>query len=259
MALKMSAAGITALTKDEGSIDGLYDDPSGYCTFGVGHLVHPVGKWGCFLLAAAQQSDTWKAKLPKALGLSYVPRTAASWGDLNDLQAKAVEAGIATIGKKKYEKALDKLSEAEKSTAKGIAESGVRVEVDLLAKTVSDVLATDLGSYEAAVNAAITGVTLKQEEFDALVSLAFNIGVANFKSSTLVKRINENKYRAAADAATRESAITGIADAFGMWNKSGGAVMPGLTSRRKSEADRFLAAARAELADMKLSLKSGKP
>ena len=51
MALSMTATGLTALTKDEGAIDGLYDDPSGYCTFGVGHLVHPTDKWGCFLLA----------------------------------------------------------------------------------------------------------------------------------------------------------------------------------------------------------------
>src|SRR3569833_150314 len=203
MALKMSAGGIAALTKDEGSVDGLYDDPSGYCTFGVGHLVHPAGKWSCFLLAASRSTDTWKKKLASISSLTYVPRSAASWPDLNDLKAKAVEMGTLSVGKKKYGVAGDKLRAVQKATAKGIAESAVRAEVDLLAKTVSSVLAADLGSYESAVNAAITGVTLKQDEFDALVSLAFNIGVANFRSSTVVKRINENKYRAATDVATR--------------------------------------------------------
>lgn len=259
MALSMSATGLAALTKDEGAIDGLYDDPSGYCTFGVGHLVHTTDKWGCFLFAAAQAMDTCKTKLAKTLGVTYLPRSAVSWGDLSDVKTKAIEIGTATIGKKKYSKESDKLGEAEKTTAKGIAENAVRVEADLLAKTVSDVLAADLGSYENAVNAAITGLTLNQDEFDALVSLAFNIGVSNFKGSTLVTKINENKYRGAKDAATRNSAITEVANAFAAWNKSGGVVLAGLTSRRSGEADRFLTAARAEASALALKAPAAKP
>jgi len=33
-----------ALKKQEGEVDGLYNDQSGYCTFGVGHLVHQSDK-----------------------------------------------------------------------------------------------------------------------------------------------------------------------------------------------------------------------
>ena len=251
MALTMSSEGLTALTKDEGSIDGLYDDPSGYCTFGVGHLVHPTDKWSCFLLAAAQAMDSCKAKLAKTLGVTNLARSAVSWSDWADVKTKAIELGTATVGKKKHGKELAKLSEAEKATAKAIAEAAVRVEADLIAKTVSDVLAADLGSYEAGVNAAITGVTLTQAEFDALVSLAFNIGVSNFKGSSLVKKINENKYRDGTDAKVRETAIGEIEASFAAWNKSAGVVLPGLTSRRKSESDRFLKDARTQLPALK--------
>jgi lysozyme len=52
-------------------------------------------------------------------------------------------------------------------------------------------LAADLAKYEAAVNAAsIKG--LNQPKFDALVSLAYNIGVAAFNSSTLLKKAKAN-------------------------------------------------------------------
>jgi len=59
----MSAAGLSALTRDEGSVDGVYNDPTGYCTFGVGHLTPSTDKWDGFLPAAAAANATWKAKL----------------------------------------------------------------------------------------------------------------------------------------------------------------------------------------------------
>jgi lysozyme len=249
--LSMSAAGLTALIKDEGSVDGLYDDPSGYCTYGVGHLVHTTDKWSCFMLAAAQANATWKAKLLTAYGtVTYLPRTAAAWADLADLKTKAAELGQVTIAKKKG-KDFDKLNDAEKATMKAAAEAAVRTEADLLAKPVADVLKGDLGSYETAVNTKITGVTLTQDEFDPLVSLAFNIGVGNFGSSTLVKKIDENKYRDGDDVKKREAAIAEIESAFGSWNKSGGVVLAGLTTRRAAEATRFLKGARDEVAAMK--------
>ena len=52
--LHISPSGLAVITQEEGSIDGLYDDPSGYATFGVGHLVHHRGRWASFLLRAAR-------------------------------------------------------------------------------------------------------------------------------------------------------------------------------------------------------------
>jgi len=88
------------------------------------------------------------------------------------------------------------------------------------------ILARDLAIFEAAVSKAVK-VQLNQNEFDALVSLAFNIGAGAFSKSTLVKKLN------AGDRA-------GAADQFLVWNKAGGKVLKGLTTRRQAERKQFL-------------------
>jgi lysozyme len=115
---------------------------------------------------------------------------------------------------------------------------------------VKDVFAADLKPFEKAVNENVTGVTLLQQEFDALVSFTFNVGISAFKGSTLLKKINENKYRNG-DVAQREKAIGEIEAAFTAWNKSGGQVLEGLTKRRQEEAGRFLKKAKEELDGLK--------
>ena len=87
-----------------------------------------------------------------------------------------------------------------------------------------DILAQDLAQFERAVEAAVT-VPIADHEFDALVSLAFNIGADAFARSTLVRRLN------AGDRA-------GAAEAFLMWANAGG--KPILLSRRKAERKQFL-------------------
>lgn len=249
--LTMSAAGLTALTKDEGSVEGLYNDPVGYATYGVGHLVHVTDKWGSFLLAAAGNKDTWKAKLLTVYGsVTYLPRTAQAWADWGDVKTAGTDLAQAALAKKKYSKEVDKLSDAEKAEMKTAAETLIKVEDGLMSKTVSDVLKGDLGSYETAVNTKITQ-TLTQDEFDALVSLCFNIGTGAFANSPVTKKINEGKYRTGDKSADRETAIKEIEDAFGTHNKAGGKVNTGLTNRRTSEATRFLKGARDELPPIK--------
>jgi GH24 family phage-related lysozyme (muramidase) len=56
--LSFSQQGLILLKRDEGVIEGLYDDDSNYCTSGVGHLVHTKDKWASFLLAAASADPT---------------------------------------------------------------------------------------------------------------------------------------------------------------------------------------------------------
>lgn len=70
-------------------------------------------------------------------------------------------------------------------------------------------------------------VDLEQEEFDALVSFIFNVGVGAFRNSTLLKLLNLKRYRAAADQFLR-------------WNKQAGVVLNGLTRRRRAERELFL-------------------
>ncbi|EPG39520.1 lysozyme [Acinetobacter colistiniresistens] len=86
--------------------------------------------------------------------------------------------------------------------------------------------AHDLNRFETAVNSALT-VVMNQNQFDALVSLAYNIGEKAFKTSTLVELLNANKFTAAADQ-------------FLVWNKGDGKVMKGLVRRRAAERELFL-------------------
>lgn len=89
--------------------------------------------------------------------------------------------------------------------------------------------------FEPAVNKALT-VPVKQEMFDAMVSLAYNVGVANFRSSTLVKLVNEGKKVEAAEQ-------------FRRWDKAAGKRMLGLYRRRCSELAFFLGATVEEAID----------
>ncbi|MHC5170108.1 lysozyme [Acinetobacter johnsonii] len=89
-----------------------------------------------------------------------------------------------------------------------------------------DFMAHDLKKFEAAVNNAVT-VPLSQNQFDALVSLAYNIGTNAFSGSTLVKKLNSNDFR-------------GAADQFDIWVNAGGKRMQGLVNRRAKEKALFL-------------------
>lgn len=84
-------------------------------------------------------------------------------------------------------------------------------------------LKDDLKRFEEIVNKTIKHPLL-QHEFDALVSFAFNVGTEAFKNSTLAKKINAN------------APYSEIREQFLRWNKAGGKVLAGLTSRRKREA-----------------------
>ena len=84
----------------------------------------------------------------------------------------------------------------------------------------------DLIEFEHTVNISVK-VSLTQNQFDALVSLAYNIGSNAFKSSTLVKKLNAGDYK-------------GAADQFNVWVNAGGKRMQGLVNRREKENVLFL-------------------
>lgn len=84
----------------------------------------------------------------------------------------------------------------------------------------------DLAKFEKTVNESVT-VPLNQNQFDALVSLTYNIGAGALKNSTLLKLLNKGDYK-------------GAADQFLAWKKAGGKVLPGLVRRREAERALFL-------------------
>lgn len=70
-------------------------------------------------------------------------------------------------------------------------------------------------------------VQINQNQFDAMVSLAYNIGVGAFSNSTLLKRVNAKDF-------------IGAGNEFLKWDKSGGKPLLGLTRRRQREKELFL-------------------
>ena len=199
--LSFSPDGLKQLKRDESVIDGLYDDPSMYCTFGVGHLVHSSDKWECFLLEAASSDEEWKSMVlkqwpGKSYETPYLIRGAVFKEKFDKLKEIAVEKAKAAVAQRKYNKTFDKLSAAEQQSATSAAKAAIDEQARILAKAVDDVLKEDLIPFEKAVRDGVSGVNLSQDEFDALVSLTFNIGVTNFNISTLLKEVNKNKFRA---------------------------------------------------------------
>ncbi|UOU98486.1 glycoside hydrolase family protein [Chryseobacterium daecheongense] len=69
-------------------------------------------------------------------------------------------------------------------------------------------------------------VNLYQYEFDALVSLAFNVEASVGSDSTLLRKLNAEDYE-------------GAANEFKNWRMAGGVVSPGLVKRRAQETDIF--------------------
>lgn len=92
------------------------------------------------------------------------------------------------------------------------ADRRLRVVVDQVAAAVTDSLR----------------VKINQHQFDALVSFTYNAGVTAFRSSTLLKLLNDNtdKHIVAAE--------------FARWNKVNGKPIEGLTRRRAAEKELFL-------------------
>lgn len=81
--------------------------------------------------------------------------------------------------------------------------------------------------FEAAVIKALGGARTTDNQLGAMVCFAYNCGVANLKSSTLLRKHKAGDY-------------AGASKEFGRWNKAAGKVMAGLTRRRAAEAALYL-------------------
>ena len=92
-------------------------------------------------------------------------------------------------------------------------------------KQASDILLATMTKYEDAVRRYVK-VSINQNQFDALVDFAYNAGIGNLKTSTLLKKVNASDF-------------VGAANEFGKWVHGGGVVLPGLVNRRHEEADLF--------------------
>ena len=250
--LTLSREGLEALERHEAAINGLYDGPSGYATYGVGHVVQTF-KSVLLDTASAEQlcASRLKVRWPHTRSATpYLEREALGCRDFDQLKARSAARAPDIVARARYRKGFQDLTDAQRTQVTAAARAAVANETHLLNTPVNSQLAYDVRPFEHSVNGSVTGMALTQGEFDALVSLTFNIGPRNFASSSLLDRINEDRHRSG-DAAQREKAINGIEEAFLAWTKPNGRTQPVLVKRRHAEADAFLATARAQLVALK--------
>jgi lysozyme len=88
------------------------------------------------------------------------------------------------------------------------------------------ILATDVRKFELGVDRYIN-VQLTQNQYDAIISFAFNLGLGTLQRSTLRAKLNRGD---------KEGAIESLLK----YNKAGGKVLKGLDNRRKDEAALFM-------------------
>ena len=122
-------------------------------------------------------------------------------------------AGVPTIGygTTVYPNGI-KVKLSDQKITQQLAETFLQHHVNVIEKDVSK----------------LVKVTLTQNQFDALVSFAYNVGLGAFGDSTLLKLLNAGDI----DNASKQ---------FERWNKAGGKVSNGLTRRRNAEKALFLA------------------
>ncbi|MCI2233994.1 lysozyme [Escherichia coli] len=103
---------------------------------------------------------------------------------------------------------------------------GVKPDMVITAEQAEKMLRDDVAKFESGVSALLK-VPTTQGQFDAMVSLAYNIGLGNFGKSTLLRKHNEKCYSCAAGQ-------------FPVWNRAAGKVINGLTRRRNAERDVYM-------------------
>jgi lysozyme len=105
----------------------------------------------------------------------------------------------------------------------GVGSTGAHVKpgMTITQDEADALLRKDVSRFEAGV-AAMAGPTT-QNRFDAMVSFAFNVGLAAFGKSTLLKKHKAGAFGAAAEQ-------------FSRWTKAGGKELAGLVRRRAAEA-----------------------
>jgi lysozyme len=88
---------------------------------------------------------------------------------------------------------------------------------------------TDVNNFAQKVDNRLKGVPVNNNQFDAITSLAYNIGLTALDKSTLLKKVKANPN----DPSIRNE--------FAKYNHAGKVVLPGLTRRRTEEANHYFA------------------
>lgn len=100
----------------------------------------------------------------------------------------------------------------------------------------SQILARDVEMFAEGIANVIT-TELNDNQFSALVSFAYNVGLGNFKKSSVLKAVNANDVEA-------------VPRRLALWSKAGGRVLPGLVKRRAAEAELFATPVEGSITDV---------
>ena len=103
---------------------------------------------------------------------------------------------------------------------------GVKLGQTITQEQADALLEEDIHEFELAIQ-RLVHVNLTQNQFDALVSFTFNLGIGSLKQSTLLKKLNAGD-------------ITGAANEFNRWVYAGGKKLTGLVKRRSAERLMFI-------------------
>jgi len=105
-------------------------------------------------------------------------------------------------------------------------ESGIKVKQgDTISKNRAEELFENILYQFSKEVKSLLKTELNDNQFSALVSFSYNVGIGNFSKSTLLKLVNINPSNPS------------IKNEFIKWNKGGGKTLYGLTIRRQKEAD----------------------
>lgn len=103
----------------------------------------------------------------------------------------------------------------------------VRIPMTITPGEAERLLHEDVARFEDGVTNILCGCPTSSNQFSAMVSLAYNIGLGKFATSTVLKKHKLGNY-------------LGAADAFLLWNRGGGQVLKGLQNRREQERELYL-------------------
>ena len=95
-----------------------------------------------------------------------------------------------------------------------------------------DILRRDVDAFARDVLESLTAA-LNDRQFSALVSFAYNVGITNFRKSSVLACVNGG-------------ALASVPQRLALWNKAKGRVLPGLVKRRAAEAEMFAGAQAAQ-------------
>lgn len=105
--------------------------------------------------------------------------------------------------------------------------AGVKKDMTITEAEASKMLSDHLEKIERQIS-ALVAPKLTENEFSALCSLVYNIGIGNFEKSSLLKKLNKNEKR------------ENVAEEFLKWRMAAGKVLKGLEKRRAAEKELFL-------------------